>query len=395
VTLLDVGVLLLAAAAAYRGFRRGLLGQALEFGGGLLGLLIGLSLGPRLASALINSPGLQGAAIALVTVLVGLSLGQVLGFALGQHFGSMARRARLGGVDSGLGAAFGLVVILIAYWLLGSLLARGSPLPQLTEALGRSRILAALNDVAEPPNVLAYVTHYLDTSKFPPVFVDPSQQRDGASIRLPSSRVGRAAFRAAGGSTVRVAVPACGGVQLGSGWIAGENTVVTNAHVVAGGDSFRIEDATGRHPATVVLFDPRTDLAVLRTGDLAGPPLRLETSLLAPGAAGATLGYPGEQGGNLDAQPAAVQRHLPARGLDIYGRSEVVRDVYELRARVRQGDSGGPFVLANGRVAGVIFAASTTDPGRTGYALTGMEVSDEIRDGTRATEAVDTGDCTH
>jgi S1-C subfamily serine protease len=61
---------------------------------------------------------------------------------------------------------------------------------------------------------------------------------------------------------------------------------------------------------------------------------------------------------------------------------------------VRQGDSGGPFVLSNGDVAGVIFAASTTD-GDIGYALTAGEVADEIETGSGRTEAVGTGRCTH
>jgi hypothetical protein len=81
-------------------------------------------------------------------------------------------------------------------------------------------------------------------------------------------------------------------------------------------------------------------------------------------------------------------------GLDIYGQDEVSREVYELRSPVRQGDSGGPFVLPDGSVAGVVFAASTTD-GDTGYALTGEEVMDELETGLSAESPVGTGRCTH
>ena len=73
---------------------------------------------------------------------------------------------------------------------------------------------------------------------------------------------------------------------------------------------------------------------------------------------------------------------------------EVVREIYELRAPVEQGDSGGPFVTPAGKVAGVIFAASTTDSD-TGYALTGSEVQDEVQEGATRTEPVGTGRCTH
>ena len=91
--------------------------------------------------------------------------------------------------------------------------------------------------------------------------------------------------------------------------------------------------------------------------------------------------------------PAAVNDEYEASGRDIYGRSLVTRSIYELRSPVRQGDSGGPFVLPSGDVAGVIFAAATTD-GDVGYALTGPEVSDEVTRGSNSSEAVDTGSCT-
>jgi uncharacterized membrane protein required for colicin V production len=389
VSFIDIVVVLVALAAALRGWRRGLLGQAFELGGGLLGLVAGIALGPRIASAFTNSAGLAGALIALVVVLVGLSVGQVIGFLLGHRFGTLARRARLGGVDSGLGALFGVAVILIAYWLLGSLLARG-PVPELARELRRSSLLRTMNDVAAPPDVLAYVTHYFDTSNFPQVFdgLDPSP-----SVELPRSRIARRAVEAAGASTVRVSTNACGGTQLGTGWVAAEDTVVTNAHVVAGGDAVTLhERSAGAHRGVVVLFDPALDLAIVKADGVSGGPLPLATEVQPRGTPGATLGYPG--GGDLHAHRAAVQTAQPADGLDIYGQEHVTRSIYELRARVRQGDSGGPFVLADGRVAGVVFAASSTDD-RVGYALAGGEIADEISRGVAATRPVDTQGCTH
>jgi hypothetical protein len=89
-----------------------------------------------------------------------------------------------------------------------------------------------------------------------------------------------------------------------------------------------------------------------------------------------------------------VQDSYEAVGRDIYGRSTVTREIYELRSPVRQGDSGGPFVLPTGEVAGVVFAASTTD-GDTGYALTGKEVADEVATGAQRSRPADTGSCTH
>jgi S1-C subfamily serine protease len=393
VTLVDVVVVVLALGAAARGWRRGLLGQAFELGGGFVGLVAGVAVGPRVASLFTSEAGLNAALVALLVVLVGLSTGQAIGFALGHRFGSFARRARLGGADSLLGSAFGVVMTLVAYWLLGSLLANG-PFRSLSQQLHRSPILRTLYGVTQPPDVLAYVQQYLDTSRFPQVFTGLPPPVSGP-VALPPDARSRRAFEAASGSTLRVEVPGCGGIQLGSAWISGRHSAVTNAHVVAGGNGVRLQGPNGTYAGSVVLFDPRTDIAVVRTEQpLVGKPLRLLPGSVDQGAQGVTLGYPGDAGRVLEAKPAAVRARFDARGLDIYGRSPVGRDVYQLRASVREGDSGGPFVLPSGRVAGVVFAASTTAP-NTGYALTAPEVSDEVARGTRATRPVDTGRCTH
>ena len=120
----------------------------------------------------------------------------------------------------------------------------------------------------------------------------------------------------------------------------------------------------------------------------------------ARGAIGAALGYPG--GGALTILPAAVSAHFAATGLDIYGVSKVRREVLELRAEIDRGDSGGPLILTDGTVGGVVspsrgpvggvvFAEARTDPD-VGYALaaTGGRAH---QPGLGRTTAVDTGDC--
>ena len=64
---------------------------------------------------------------------------------------------------------------------------------------------------------------------------------------------------------------------------------------------------------------------------------------------------------SFTAGPAAVLRKFSAIGRDIYGRALTRRDVYQLQAQIRQGNSGGPFVRRDGTVLGVVFAASTTE----------------------------------
>ena len=64
-----------------------------------------------------------------------------------------------------------------------------------------------------------------------------------------------------------------------------------------------------------------------------------------------------------------------AQGRDIYGQGLTVRDVYEIEASVRPGNSGGPLVLPNGVVIGIVFSRSTTND-TIGYALTSPGVLD-------------------
>jgi S1-C subfamily serine protease len=384
----------LATLSAFRGWRLGLLGQVFELGGGFLGLIGGVALGPSVARAFTDGDGLQRVLISLVVVFVLMSVGQTIGHLLGRRGGAMADRARLGRLNSGLGATFGVGITIVSFWLVGSLLVHG-PSRAIASPFRDSRLLQVTNDLMPPPpNLLAQFQQYLNTSGFPQVFAGLPPDL-GAPVKLPSAGQARRVVQRTKDSVVQLSIAACGGTQLGSGWIAAPSTVVTNAHVVSGGDNVVVRQLNGGEVAgTVVVFDPRTDVAVVHAEGLSAPPLELDRSNLERGTSGATLGYPGNAGGRLVTHAAAIAaRYEDANGLDIYGRRDVSRDVYAIRSPVRQGDSGGPFVTFEGKVGAVVFAASTTN-GDTGYALTGSEVADEIARGSKSTTAVDTGGCT-
>jgi S1-C subfamily serine protease len=142
--------------------------------------------------------------------------------------------------------------------------------------------------------------------------------------------------------------------------------------------------------ATAVLFDPELDVAVLHAPTLIGAPLRFAPTDPGRGAIGAALGYPG--GGAFDAVPAAVAGRYEAVGRDIYGTYQVSRPVLELRAAIEQGDSGGPFVLVDGTVGGVVFAESRVDE-EVGYALAATAVATRVAPAIGRTSPVDTGPC--
>jgi S1-C subfamily serine protease len=168
--------------------------------------------------------------------------------------------------------------------------------------------------------------------------------------------------------------------------------VITNAHVVAGVEdpSVQEQDEGQTFDAITVLFDPKLDVAVLRLDATPGNVLTLLPEEVDRGAKGAIIGYP--ENGGLTFGPAAVRSTIDVTGPDIYGRGEVRRRVYELQARIRPGNSGGPFVLVSGDVAGVVFSASTTN-GNLGYALRSEDVASRLARARGRTDEVDTGSC--
>jgi S1-C subfamily serine protease len=181
----------------------------------------------------------------------------------------------------------------------------------------------------------------------------------------------------------------CGRGVEGSGFVFDLNRVMTNAHVVAGVDDPEVQIDGGTELARVVLYDPELDIAVLSVDTHDVPSLQFDDSLEAEDPV-AIVGYP--QDGPFDVQPGRIRSNPTLRSPDIYGSGTVLRDVFSLRGLVRPGNSGGPIITPDGKVAGVVFAASVEDSD-TGYALTARQVEDSADAGEASDSEVDTGDC--
>jgi S1-C subfamily serine protease len=388
VNLLDLGLVALLVAAAVSGFRRGALLQLLAYGGLALGLVAGALLAPSIASLWENRAAQAGIAVTVVLSLAGV--GNAAGWLMGSYVRAHARRSWFGGADAAGGSAVSVVAVLLATWFLALNLVNG-PFPALSREIRGSGVVRTIESaLPRPPSLLAEVRRFFNRFGFPEVFTGLPPAPAGP-VEWPSEAEAQRAFAAAEDSTVRVVGEACGKIQTGSGFAVGPNLVVTNAHVVAGvGQPYVQEQGAGSQPATAVRFDPSMDLAILRVDVPPGPPLPLIQQHVPRGTGGAVLGFPG--GGDLAGERAAVRRAIDALGKDIYSRQDVEREVYELQASVRPGDSGGPFVLPDGSVAGVIFAASTTDPG-IGYAIASTEVLADVRAAQGLTAPVSTGPC--
>jgi S1-C subfamily serine protease len=188
---------------------------------------------------------------------------------------------------------------------------------------------------------------------------------------------------------VRSIANLCQKILEGSGFVVAPNRVMSNAHVVAGADIFSVSVDGQEYDATVVTFDPNTDISILDVPGLQAPPLEFVHDAAPTGADAVVLGYPG--GGLFVANPARVREVIELNGPDIYRTTTVTREVYTIRGKVGQGDSGGPLIDRSGRVLGMNFGAAFDDP-ETGFVLTTGQVYPHVI-GLDASQPVPTGEC--
>jgi S1-C subfamily serine protease len=90
--------------------------------------------------------------------------------------------------------------------------------------------------------------------------------------------------------------------------------------------------------------------------------------------------------------PARIGGVQNAQGPNIYQTTTVTRQIYEIRAVVESGNSGGPLLSPQGTVDGVVFAAAV-GVNDTGFALTASQVAADARAGEQATDPVSTMGC--
>lgn len=385
--LVDLVIVLVLCAAAFHGFRTGLVTQVLALGAAAFGLYVGALVAPPLVGSM--EAGDEKALLTLVILFVPpVVFSGLVGF-LAAPLVRALRRLYLSQLDATLGLLASVVAVLFGAWVAGNVLAASSS-QDLSASIQASTILKALDDRLPPaPSVFARLQQFINASGFPRAFAQ-LEPGVGEPVNLPADPSVRAAATAAAASTVKIEGFGCGGELVGSGFIAAPGLVITNAHVVAGIGEPVVIDRDGRHDAVPILFDPDLDIAVLRTEPLSAPPLPLLREAVERGTGDAVLGYPG--GGKLDVEPSAVQAEVTATGRDIYGEDLVEREVYQLHTLVRPGNSGGPFVRSDGTVLGVVFSRSTSEP-NIGYAVTSEEVAPLVDQAQTRRRAVATGDC--
>lgn len=366
----DIGVLVAAGLAAIGGWRMGFLARVFSWVGLGAGIYFAVRYLPTIVSFFRVSGSVARAALAIAVLLVMAFVGQGLGLMVGSRLHSVLPFGGVRALDRLVGALLGAGGVMALVWLLAPALAAvpGS-ISQLTTGSVIARWLANESGRVglHPPDTLQALRRLVGEDGFPQVFTTfgPSQDAGNPPAVAPLSG---AVLRVVEASTVKVEGEACGRLQEGSGWTAGNDLVVTNAHVVAGeaaGSTYVLVPDGARLPATVVLYNPNVDIALLRVPGLSEPPLAVAKAT--SGEKGAVLGHPNGQDA-LVVQPAAIANEVTAVGENLYGTKKTTRQVLVLASRLTYGDSGAPLVNAAGKVVGIAFAIAPDQP-TTSYAL--------------------------
>ena len=386
--MIDVIVVIVLIAGAVTGYRLGLVRSLL----GLAGVIAG-GVGAYFAIppvvAWISEPewriaGVIGTAFILVTV------GYLLGATIGRLIGRGVAKAKLRFVDRGLGfIGSGIAAALVVVTVASGVSTLG--VAPLTQAVASSSILRTIDGLV-PPQVTTFLAQLRTaavTDGAPWVIDALGAPTTAPSI--PTISTDSPALTAAARSIVRITGTAyeCGVTMSGSGFAIAPDRVVTNAHVVAG-ISEPVVEVPGQSPRSgrIVYFDPAADLAVIAVDGLPADALELAETL-PPTSPAVVAGYP--FGGPFSIAGAEVLAAGPLQ-LIADGTAGATRDAYTLAADIEPGNSGGPLLTVDGRVAGVVFARAST-VSNVGYALTMQELSPVAAQAPGLTAPVSTGAC--
>lgn len=387
----DITIIILLGLVVWYGRRR----SALVEGSGLIGAFIGVLLAGLLyekLAFLTQSSTIR--TVVMIAVLAGtIFLTTDLMVVLGRYIENMRRVLRkfrlttankiIAGGIAGLGL---LLVMTIFNTIFASLLPDAA-----REQLKTSLILTSASDYLALPQPITNLSSLRDPFSGPIVFSgEEAAASDGSSSLDSAYKELDAKTAKITPSIVKITTWGCGSIATGSGFIVDAHHVITNAHVVAGGERISLADGDNTLASNVVYLDPDLDIAVLYVQSaLSASPLEVSNNFAKVGSIGAHLGFAPS---GYSVGDVVVTERLRATGYDIYHQAQVTREIYVLRGDVIPGNSGGPVVNASGQVIGVILGHSTTQ-NKTGYAIVSNQITSLVKKAPALIDPVSTGGC--
>jgi S1-C subfamily serine protease len=391
--LLDLILVVLAAAFAVAGYRQGFIVGVLSFAGFLGGAAVGAVVAPSVARSVVHQQTKQ-ALVAIIVVFLAAMIGQLVASAVGAALRSRVSWRPATFLDAAAGAAVSVLSVLLIAWLIGSAVVN-APFAAITTQVNRSLVLQGVDKVM-PPSAKTMFSDFrslLASGPYTQVFGALGAE-PALTVPAPDPNVLKSAGLAhAENSIVKVigVATSCSKRIEGSGFVFAPDHVLTNAHVVAGVDEDQmVYTRLGSHyPAHVVFFDPERDVAVLDVPGLNATSLTF-AGPASEGADAIVAGYPLDH--SFTTVAARIDLDQTASAPDIYQSHTVTRQIYSVRALVQEGNSGGPLLAPDGQVDGVVFAAAVGVKD-TGFALTASEVTPDAQAARTSTSPVSTRGC--
>jgi S1-C subfamily serine protease len=387
--LLDVLVVIVLLVYLSEGWRNGFL-RSLAAIVGLVAGAVAAFFSIPLVGAIVPDPFWRTFLVVSVAVAF-ILLGAMLGAAVGRAIQGRVERAPLRPLER-VGGAFANLVAgaLITALIAGSVASLG--IPVLSQSVSNSWVLQAIQTVTPEPvtAALARLRSAVLAQGLP--VISGGFGGITKSPGVPQMATNTAALSAAAASVVRIngTAYACGQNQSGSGFVISKDRIVTNAHVVAGVQQPVIEAPNGQTlDGRVVYFDPDNDLAVISVSGLGAPTLALSDAL-GVGNKAVIDGYP--YGGPFTTGGAQILAKSEESVENIYSSKRTIRELYTVAADIEPGNSGGPLLSEDGRIAGIVFAKSSDDP-NLGYAMTDTLLDPLVQHASMMTSAVSSGSC--
>jgi S1-C subfamily serine protease len=391
--LLDLVLVVLAAAFAVSGYRQGFIVGVLSFIGFVGGAVLGAEFGPGISRVIVGGQT-QQAVVAVVLLVSAAILGQFIASSIGTAVRQSVTSPSSTVLDSIGGAVVSVLSMLLIAWAIGSVLTASS-FPVVVGQVNDSAVLSTM-DKFMPSKAKSMFTDFrqlLSSGPFPQVFSGIGAARLFAVSPPNPAVLNDPGYLAATNRVVKVqgTATSCDRSIEGSGFVYAPHHVLTNAHVVAGvNQGPTVTTVDGKvYPAKVVLYDPQVDIAVLYVPELNLTPLQFDDQGQS-GAEAVVAGYPLDH--KFTAVAARIGGTQDAVGRDIYQTGTVDRQIFEIRAVVQPGNSGGPLLSPSGTVYGVVFAAAV-DTSDTGFALTASEVASDASAGADQTVPTSTQNC--
>ncbi|TWR31646.1 trypsin-like serine protease [Mucilaginibacter pallidiroseus] len=187
-----------------------------------------------------------------------------------------------------------------------------------------------------------------------PRFVQLKQEVD--RVKVQQKRLGDKTDRIISDGTSKG--PAISAKFRGTGFaLSGNGYIITNFHVISGGDSVYVQNAEGESFHTKVVYtEPQYDVAILQITDtsfknIGTVPYSFKKSKSDLGEDVYTLGYPSD---DISMGPGALTALTGFRG---------DTTEYQVSIPLNPGNSGGPLVDANGNIIGVVNGKQTQASG--------------------------------